>query len=155
MRNQPAIRLKWGEILYINKKVFFALDCPEHICFWWDKSQKVLLVAAEEETALSFKVGKGYYTTGTGFKTKRKQFLQVVMNIAGWDSNMIYVVIGEYIPSLTWLLLDLTVQVSWRLGMRLLIDVAGVPDIEKISYCILQILPKSAILAVEAKNLFF
>jgi len=109
MRNQPAIRVKWGEVMHINKKVLYALDCPEHICFWWDKSQKVLLVAAEEEeTPLSFRVVKGYYTTGSGFKTERKQFLQMVMNIAGWDSNMIYVVVGEYIPELN--------MVAFRLG---------------------------------------
>ncbi|MDR1270149.1 MAG: hypothetical protein LBK82_11550 [Planctomycetaceae bacterium] len=42
--NQPALRLRTGKEISINKKVFFALGNPENIHFWWSKSEMVLLI---------------------------------------------------------------------------------------------------------------
>ena len=99
--SQPAIRLKLGEEMSINRKVLYALSNPEHICFWWSESHRILFISAvEEETPLSFKVNKRYYTTKTGYKVGRREFLQAVMSIAGWNSKMICAAVGEYIPDL-------------------------------------------------------
>ena len=99
--NQPAIRMKLGTEISINRRVLYALGNPQYINFWWSESQRVLLIgAATEETLLSFRIRERYYASKTGYKIERHQFLQAVMRIAGWHDNMICVVKGSYIPEL-------------------------------------------------------
>jgi hypothetical protein len=98
---QPAIRMKLGEEMSINRKVLYALGNPQHICFWWSSSRRVLFIGAvTEENPQSLKVSNSYYTSKSGFKLEKVQFLRAVMDIADWNKNMICVVHGEYIADL-------------------------------------------------------
>lgn len=98
--NHPAIRIKLGEEMSINKKVLHALGDPENIHFWWSDSQRVLLISdATQKTLLSFKINERYYNTKTGFKIGNLKFMQTIMNITGWSHDMIYTVTGEFISA--------------------------------------------------------
>jgi len=99
--NNPAIRMKLGKELSINKKTLQALGQPEHILFWWNESDEVLLLGSvPEPTDLSFKVSERYYRTRSCFKIEKKEFLQTVMNIAGWNNDVTYTIAGTYMPEL-------------------------------------------------------
>jgi len=99
--NKPAIRMKFGTELSINKKVLYALDNPRYIHFWWSESRRVLLIGAvAEETPLSFEIKDRYYETRSGFKLKKPLFLQAIMSVADWHENMICAVKGKFIPEL-------------------------------------------------------
>ena len=95
------IRVRLGKKMSINKKVFHALDDPKYIQFWWSKSQKVILIGeAPEKTSLSFVVNDNYYDKKTGFKIEKNKFIQTIMKLSEWRSDMIYTVTGEYISEL-------------------------------------------------------
>jgi hypothetical protein len=97
----PAIRIKCGKEMSINKMVLHALNNPENIHFWWSKSKRVLLISsALETTPLSFNINDHYYKTKAGFKIEKRQFIQTVIKIMDWRRDMIYAVMGEYIAEL-------------------------------------------------------
>ena len=99
--SQPAFRMKLGREVSINKKALYALGCPEHILFWWNKSQRVLLIGVSpKETPLSFKISANYYNSKTMFKIRKHQFIKNLLKVAKWHRNAIYAVIGEYISEL-------------------------------------------------------
>jgi len=99
--NRPAIRLRLGKDLAVNKKVLYALNNPKHILFWWSESEKVLLIAAAaEKTPLSFNINDCYYTTKNGLRFEKKQLIETIMKIADWRSDTVYVVDGKYIEEL-------------------------------------------------------
>jgi hypothetical protein len=93
--------MKLGKELSINKKTLQALGQPEHILFWWNESDEVLLLGSvPEPTDLSFKISERYYRTRSCFKIEKKEFLQTVMNIAGWNNDVTYTIAGTYMPEL-------------------------------------------------------
>jgi len=99
--SDPAIRIKFGTEMAINRKVLYALGSPRHIHFWWSESHRVLLIGAiAEETPLSFRVRERFYTARTGFKIENRPFLREIMRIAGWHKDMICAVKGTFIPEL-------------------------------------------------------
>ena len=99
--SRPALRVKRGKEMSINRKALYALGTPENILFWWSESQRVLLIGvAPEEAHLSFKISDRYYNTKTGFRIEKSNFLQVFLKIAGWHHDMVYAVTGEYISYL-------------------------------------------------------
>ena len=115
-----AFRLKAGKEMSINKKVLRILGSPEYILFWRDNAQKVLLVGSVlYETPLSFRISENYYNSKTGFKIGKGQFIQAVMNIAGWNFNMIYTVNGEYIPELSMVAFKLSDAEKLEIGSRM------------------------------------
>jgi len=97
----PALRFKMGKDMSINKKVLRALGNPDHILFWWNESERVLLIGrALEKTSLSFWISDRYYNTRTCYKIKQHVFLRAIMKLAGWKCDMTYGVIGEFISEL-------------------------------------------------------
>ena len=99
--SHPAIRIKLGKAMSINKNVLHVLGNPNNIHFWWSKSERILLIGvAQGKAPLSHEVSDIYYKTRTGFKIRKSNFLQAVMKITGWRQNMIYTVTGEYIAEL-------------------------------------------------------
>ena len=99
--NQPAIRLKLGYEMSINRRVLYALDNPRYINFWWSRSQRVLLIGvATEDAPFSVKVDERYYKGKTGFRINNSQFLQMIMELADWHDNMICAVQGNFVPEL-------------------------------------------------------
>jgi len=99
--NRPAIRLRLGKELTINKKVLYTLNNPKHIQFWWSESEKVLLIGGvTEKTPLSFKINDCYYSTKNGLRFEKRQLIQTIMNVADWRSDTVYAVDGKYIAEL-------------------------------------------------------
>jgi len=99
--NQPAIRIKMGRCMSINKKALYALSNPENILFWWSKSSRVLLISTTlKETPLSIKINECYYNTKSGLRIEKSKLIHTIMKITGWRTDMIYVIIGEYIAEL-------------------------------------------------------
>ena len=99
--NRPAIRVKRGRWMSINKRVLYALGNPANILFWWSESSRVLLIGdSPEKTPLSIKINECYYNTKNGFQIEKSNFIQTIMRVTGWHNNMIYAVKGEYIAEL-------------------------------------------------------
>lgn len=97
----PAIRIKLGKEMSINKKVLHALGNPANILFWWSRNKRILFIGdAHEITPLSFHVNDYYYTTKTGFKIEKSKLIQTILKIADWRSDVIYAVKGEYTAEL-------------------------------------------------------
>lgn len=100
-KNYPAIRLKLGKRMSMNKKLFHELGNPANIHFWWGQSQRVLLIgSASGKTPFSFEINERYYAKRSSFKIDNSKLMQAVMKITDWRSDMIYVIYGEYISEL-------------------------------------------------------
>ena len=111
--NRPALRVKQGKEMSINKRVLHALGDPQYIHFWWSDSNKILLIgAAPEESPLSLKINERYYSTKTGFKIEKGIFVHKIMKIAGWHHDAIYTVVGEYISYLDMVAFNLSTAVE-------------------------------------------
>ena len=97
----PAIRVKLGKEMTINKMVLHALNDPKNLQLWWSKSEDAILIGGvAEKTHASIGVGNYCYKTKQCLKLVSRKLLKTILNTTNWNNNAVYVIVGEYVPTL-------------------------------------------------------
>jgi len=98
---KPAIRVKPGVKMAMNRHVLRSLGNPRYIQFWWSPSENTLLIGSSpEKERSSFEVSDYSYRTKGNMNIRSTMFVKAIMNVAQWDDHVVYSILGEYIPKL-------------------------------------------------------
>ena len=98
---KPAIRIKPGLKMALNRNVLRSLGNPSHIQFWWEPSKKALLVGSAPPDALSsYKISDYCYTVKGNINIRSTTFINAIMSATKWHKNKTYAILGDYIPEL-------------------------------------------------------
>ena len=98
---KPAIRVKPGVKMAMNRNVLRALSNPRYIQFWWSPSKKTLLIGnAADNDQSSFEVSDYSYSRKGNMNIRSIVFINAIMSATKWHGCKTYSILGEYVPEL-------------------------------------------------------
>jgi hypothetical protein len=99
--DQPAMRVKPGVKVSMNRNVLRSLGYPKHIQFWWADSEKTLLIgSAPSDVPSSLVISNYSYRVKGNINFRNALFLNSIAAVTKWQNGAAYSMLGEYVPEL-------------------------------------------------------